>query len=149
MHNFPSTHKRSECRNILHYNGTYCCRLTTSLERRYAATEKEKIDFNNGIRPVAIHQQYCDVNNKQDSQCTYNLTLRGVRAAIVVQKVTIITYSECVSVSLFIQHAVPMLRILLLFVPCPVVQYFYTLAHIFGGGGGGNELLNTKSVFCF
>jgi hypothetical protein len=43
---------------------------------------------------------------KQDRQCTYNITLRRIRATIVtVKKAVTITYSECVYVVLGIQHA--------------------------------------------
>ena len=54
-----------------------------------------------------------DMNNiKQDKQCTYNVTLRRVRATIVaVEKAKSTTYSECVPISLGIQHAVHTRRI--------------------------------------
>jgi hypothetical protein len=40
-----------------------------------------------------------------------------------------ITYSQCVSVALVIQHAKRMRRIILLSVACPAVPYFSTLSH--------------------
>jgi len=40
-----------------------------------------------------------------------------------------ITYSECVSVALFIQHAKRMRRIVLSSVACPVLPHFSTLSH--------------------
>jgi hypothetical protein len=40
-----------------------------------------------------------------------------------------ITYYECVSIVVFIQHAMRMLRIILLSVACTAVQYFSTLFH--------------------
>jgi hypothetical protein len=40
-----------------------------------------------------------------------------------------ITYSECVSVALFIQHAIRMRRITLSSVACLAVPYFSTLSH--------------------
>jgi predicted transcriptional regulator len=40
-----------------------------------------------------------------------------------------ITYSECVSVALVIQHAKRMRRIILSSVVCPAVPYFSTLSH--------------------
>ena len=44
---------------------------------------------------------------QQDSQCTYNITLRCVRATIVVvEKATSITQPVCVFVELGIQHAI-------------------------------------------
>jgi len=53
-------------------------------------------------------------STKQDRQCTDNVTLRRVRATTVVaEKTTSITYSECVSVALGIQHAKHMRRIVM------------------------------------
>ena len=40
-----------------------------------------------------------------------------------------ITYSECVSVALGIQHAMHIHRIILSYVASPAVQYFPTLSH--------------------
>ena len=40
-----------------------------------------------------------------------------------------ITYSECVSIALVIQHAKRMRRITLPSVVCPALQYFSTLSH--------------------
>jgi hypothetical protein len=56
-----------------------------------------------------------------------------------------ITYSECLSVALFIQHAVRMCRIILSSVVCPTLQYFSTLSHKRHGFRG--KLLNIKCVF--
>ena len=44
-------------------------------------------------------------------------------------KAIIITYSECVSVALVIQHAKRMRRVVLSFVPCRAIPYFSTLPH--------------------
>ena len=45
-------------------------------------------------------------------------------------KLIIATYSKCVFVALVIQHAMRMRRIIILsFVACPAVQYFYSLSH--------------------
>jgi len=41
----------------------------------------------------------------------------------------IVVYSECVSVTLFIQHAVRMRRIILSSVFCPTVPYFSKFSH--------------------
>ena len=45
------------------------------------------------------------------------------------RKAISITYSECLSVALFIQHAQPMHRVLLSSVTCPPLPYFSTLSH--------------------
>ena len=42
---------------------------------------------------------------KQDRHCTYNVTLRHVRVAIVTVEKKCVTYSECVVIALVIQHA--------------------------------------------
>jgi hypothetical protein len=44
-------------------------------------------------------------------------------------KIISITYSECVSVPLVIQHTERMLRIVLPSVACPALPYFSTLSH--------------------
>jgi len=69
----------------------------------------------------------CNVEtmNQQDSQCTYNVTLRCVRATIVDRKAIVITYSGHVFVALGIQRACAILSP----VACPVLQYFSTLSH--------------------
>jgi hypothetical protein len=60
----------------------------------------------------------------------YNVILRRVRLTIVaVEKAISITYSECVSVALGIQHAKRMRRIILSSVVCLALPYFSTLSH--------------------
>ena len=59
------------------------------------------------------------------------------------------TYSECVSVALVIQHVVRVRHVTLSSVASLAVPYFSTLSdkrYDSGGGGGGRELLNIKSV---
>jgi hypothetical protein len=69
-------------------------------------------------------------SEKQDTQCTYNVTFRRVRVTIVaVQKAISITYSECVPVALPIRHAKRMRRIILSSVACLALPYFSTLSH--------------------
>jgi hypothetical protein len=53
--------------------------------------------------------------------CSHNHCCHG--------KAVTITYSECVSVALVIQHAKRMRRIILSSVACPAVPYFSTLSH--------------------
>ena len=59
---------------------------------------------------------------EEDRQCTYNVTLRHVL-------ISSITYSECASVVLIIQHAKRMRRIVKLSLACPALQYIFTLSH--------------------
>jgi len=68
--------------------------------------------------------------NKQDRQCTYNVTFKADSPNNYCRGKSIsITYSECVFVALGILHAMRMRRIILSPVVCPAVQYFYTLFH--------------------
>jgi hypothetical protein len=83
----------------------------------------------------------CSVSTKQDRQCTYNVTLRGVRATIVVVKKQLILHKLSVSVALGIQHVMRMRHIAIL--ARPALQYFSILSHEqhdFRGGGGFNIL---------
>ena len=58
------------------------------------------------------------------------MTLTRVRVTIVaVEKQHGITYSECMSVALFIQHAKRVRYIILSSVACPAVPHFSTLSH--------------------
>ena len=60
-----------------------------------------------------------------------------------------ITYSECVSVALDIQHAMRMLHIILTSVTCLALPYFSTLSHKQHDFRGKKTLLNNKSVLIF
>jgi hypothetical protein len=57
-----------------------------------------------------------------------NVTLRRVRITDVAMESSI-TYSECVSVTLVIQHAKRMRRIILSSVTCLTLPYFSTLSY--------------------
>ena len=72
-------------------------------------------------KPVATS----DVITSEERQYTCNVTLGRVREA----KATCITYSECVSAALFIQHAKRMRHILLSYVSCLTLLCFSTLSH--------------------
>jgi hypothetical protein len=63
-------------------------------------------------------------------QCTYkrNTEVRS-RNYCYRGKEICITYSECASVALVIQHAKRMRRIMLLSVACLALPYFFTLSH--------------------
>jgi hypothetical protein len=66
----------------------------------------------------------------QQSQCTYkrNINVRS-HNHFCGGKAISITYSECVSVALFMQHAKCMRRIILSSVACLAVPYFSALSH--------------------
>jgi len=58
----------------------------------------------------------------------HKVTFRRFRVTIVAEKkkAMIVTYSECVSVALFIQYAISMRRIILSSVACLTVPHFFT-----------------------
>jgi hypothetical protein len=58
-----------------------------------------------------------------------NVTVRRVRVTIVAVEKECITYSECLSAAVFIQHAMRMRRIILSSVACQPLPYFSTLSH--------------------
>ena len=75
----------------------------------------------------------------------YDATLRRIRVIIdAVEKPVTITHSQCVSVTLGIQHVVRMRRIVLSSVACPVLPRFSTShkRHDFR-----KNILNGKCVF--
>ena len=57
-----------------------------------------------------------------------NLIMRRVRVGIVIVKISI-TYSECAFVALVFQHSMRIHRIILPFVSCIALLYFYSLFH--------------------
>ena len=61
--------------------------------------------------------------------CTYNVTIRRVRATIIAVEKQCGTYSECVFVALVIQHAISIRHIILSFMVRLAVQYSFTLPH--------------------
>ena len=69
------------------------------------------------------------VQAEKDRQCTYNNTEGRSRNNCCRGKAISITYSECVSVALVIQHAMRMRRIILSSVASLALSYFYTLSH--------------------
>ena len=63
-------------------------------------------------------------------QCTYECKFEGhSRNNCFSGKAIVITYSECVSEALVIQHAKRMRRIILPSVACPALLHFSTLSH--------------------
>jgi hypothetical protein len=85
-------------------------------------------------------QMYASVSSadiKQYRYCTYNVTLRCVRATIVaVEKVMIITQLACVFVTLDIQHAMRMCHTLICGLPHSPFFHIISLTTCFSGGGG-------------
>jgi hypothetical protein len=78
----------------------------------------------------------------------YNVTLRRVLVTVgAVKKAISITYSECVSVALVIQHAKRM-RNIMSPEACLAVPYFSTLSHKrHDFWGNKKKLLNLKCIF--
>jgi hypothetical protein len=75
-----------------------------------------------------VGSQRHEIRQKTGDVCI-NVTLRLVLATIVVVEEAIsITYSECVSVTLVIQHAVRMRRITVSILARPALQFFFTLS---------------------
>ena len=78
-----------------------------------------------------VFHDFCMPNmNLQDRQCTYDITLRGVFVTIFCHGRAIsMTYSECVSVALVMQHAKCMCHVILSSVVSLALLYFSTLSH--------------------
>ena len=71
-------------------------------------------------------ERHCDTTRNE----RINVILKRVRVIIVaVEQAISITYSECMSVALVIQHAMRMRRIVLSSVDCLAVPYFSTIPH--------------------
>ena len=84
----------------------------------------------------------------QDRECTYNVTMKGVRATIVtVWKAISITYSEGVSVALGIQHAMGMRHIVIC--GLPPLYYIFPRYLINGRIFGGKKFTENNVCFCF
>ena len=84
------------------------------------------------LRPLTSPSLECrhKLKHRKGTQRTYNVIRRRVRVTIFCRgQATRITYSECVSVALGIQHAMRMRRTTLPSVACLAVQYFSTLSH--------------------
>ena len=70
------------------------------------------------------------VTHEQERQCTYERNNRACsRNHLCSGKAISITYFECVSAALVIQHAMRMRRIMLPSFSCPALPYFPTLSH--------------------
>jgi hypothetical protein len=82
--------------------------------------------------------------NKAGNVRINEATLRRVRVTTVTVQKQCVTYSECVSVAVGIQHAKRMRRIILSSVACLAVPYFSS-SH--KGAIFGKNFLNTKYVF--
>ena len=69
-------------------------------------------------------------HDKQDRQRTFlrDIEARSRNNCCRVKAISF-TYSECLSVALFFQHAMSMRRIIVSSLACPALQYFSTLSH--------------------
>ena len=82
------------------------------------------------------------LSNLQGRQCTYNVTLRRVRATIgAVEKAMYIAYSECVCLALGAQHEMRIRHIFIcgLSGAAMIFHIFSSMALFSGGGGGDTE----------
>ena len=71
-----------------------------------------------------------EYNTELDKQCTYKQNIEARSRKHWCHAKTIhITYSECVSVALVIQHAKCMCYVLFVSTACPTLPYFPTLSH--------------------
>jgi hypothetical protein len=97
----------------------------------------------------SLHLQY-KAQTQQDRQCAYkrNIEARSRNYCYHGEAISI-TYSECVSVALVIQHVKRMRRIILSPVACPAVPYFSTLSHKRHDFQEKKKLFNMKCVFWF
>ena len=77
------------------------------------------------IRRVTKVFQNWSVQKENDSRCTYNVTLRRIRATIVVVEQQYVLHILSVSVALGIHHACAILSSL----SCLALRYFSTLSH--------------------
>jgi hypothetical protein len=100
----------------------------------------------------SFHQQIYGTSNdnvQKDKQCTYKVIFRRVRVTIVaVEKQLSITYSECVSVILIIQHAMRMCRIILSSVSCLALPLF-SPHYLINGTIFRKKLFNMNMCFDF
>ena len=104
--------------------------------------DKSKRELNPVLSPC-LRNTYLGMNK------TGNLTWRNVRVTLVaLENTRSITYSECVSKALLVQHAMRMRRIILSSVDCLALPHFSAFSHKRHDKLQKN-LLNTKSVFWF
>ena len=97
------------------------------------------------FRSVLYFSQQLSYWNKQDTQCTYNVTVRGVCATVDVVGKQWVLHIACACVPLAIQHAARMRHTVI----CTTLQYFSTLSHKRHDFRKKKKLSNTKCVFWF
>jgi hypothetical protein len=129
---------RTSLNITLHVQCQYCqSQAADSIRFRALITD------DNCFKPTVNTKQV-----RQDRQCTRKRNTEARSLDHCCRGIaTIIIYSECVSVALVIQHAVPMHRVALL-MTCIFLPYFSTSSHQRHNVRKKN-LSNTKCVVCF
>ena len=88
----------------------------------YTSLNRDQVTVAKYLIPVQQDDKTCNAH--------INVKFRSVRlTTVTVEKAIIITYSQCVSLALVIQHAERMCPIILSFVTCLVHTYVSTLSH--------------------
>ena len=125
-------------------NNKYCYLLTiilSTLRQSLIVTDEKEQNYVDVLRPILLCIQ-------QDRKCAYKRSI-GVRLPnhCGSGKEVSITYSDCMSVALVLQHAKRLRRIVMPFVACVVPPSFFTLSHT--RHDIRKQLLNTLVQYVF